>query len=175
MRSDTRTCVLTMLGVLSLVIIPFLAFPGPASARAACGVSATIAWKPTESVIAPDTDFSADITIKVASALTADGADITFIWDPSYMSVQDIQPGADWPNELSEVIGSGTARYAVGAPFSGQLPSGKIHVARVLFHSASAVAGETSLTFTATTVACAGNVLTLTLKEGSVKIEPAGR
>ena len=59
-----------------------------------CGTSATVVWSPSSRTVDANAAFTMDIYVNVAGGGQADGADVTFTWNPAYLSVTGIVPGS---------------------------------------------------------------------------------
>jgi hypothetical protein len=110
-----------------------------------------------------------DIYVTVAGGGEADGTDVTFTWNPTYLTVSNISPGSGFTDEIYKSVGSGSARYAVGK-LSGAMPAGSIHAATVSFNALGSEASNLPLTFTAAEVTCGGHTISVGTSSGSVSI-----
>ena len=149
-------------------------FDGPG--LAACGTSASVVWSPSARTVDANTSFTMDIYVNVAGGGEADGADVTFTWNPAYLSVTDIVPGSGANSFdiefLKTINAAGTARYAMGR-LSGALPAGSIFMARVSFTALGAGVTNTPLAFSAMEVSCGGAAMAASGQTGLVTVTAA--
>ncbi len=135
----------------------------------ACGTSATVYWSPSPYTTYPNTTFNIKIYVNVASGGEADGADVTFSWNTTYLSLIGLAPGTGLPDEVYRSIGASSARYATGK-LAGSAPSGIIHMATVTLRTNALLAASTPLTFGSVEVSCGGNALSVGKNTGYVNI-----
>ncbi len=119
----------------------------------ACGTAASVVWGPSSVTVNPYQTFNLNIYVNVAGGAQADGADVTFSWNPAYLSVVNIVPGGGFRDHIYMSIGTSSARYASGA-LSGDPPAGSIHMATVTFRSLSTLVTNSPLTWAGLSAAC---------------------